>query len=340
MVTHQDEFERGTRKFNMGNKSLNGYEINKLWRNEDGRHFTDVSVASGAGDVHDARGYSACDFDRDGDLDLVIRNYHMDSVMLRNEGVKGHWLEVRPRGTRTNRDGIGARVEIEAGGKKQVRIISAGSGYLMQQPNEAYFGLGDATRVDQLTVTWSNGTVQKFGPVDADRLVKLVEGKDGIEVLESFKQPVLAPIDLGKGDPLLDALVAADIKDLAGNKVDVSKLGDASLLVFWATWCNICRAEFPDIDSMCTTQANAGLKVAAITVMDPQGPPLDKSLAELNPKFPVYTMSRADYDRIFGKEAGVPRTLLVDHGRVSGVFPGKLRPYLVKSYIIEALRAR
>lgn len=340
MVTHQDEFEKGTRKFNMGNKSLNGYEINKLWRNEGGLHFTDISVASGAGDVHDARGFSACDFDRDGDVDLVIRNYHMDSVMLRNEGVKCHWLEVRPRGTKMNRDGIGARVEIEAGGKKQVRIISAGSGYMMQEPNEAYFGLGDATRVDQLTVTWTNETVQKFGPVEADKLVQVVEGKDQVEFLETFKQPVLAPVDLGKCDPLLDALLSADIKDLAGNKVDVSNLGDASLLVFWATWCNVCRGEFPDIEMLRTTQAKAGLTVAAITVMDPQGPALDKSLEELNPKFPVYTMSRADYDRVFGAEAAVPRTLLVDHGRVSGVFPGKIRPYLVKSYIMEALRAR
>jgi thiol-disulfide isomerase/thioredoxin len=340
VVTHQDEFERGTRKFNMGNKSLNGYEIKKLWRNENGRSFTDVSIASGAGDVHDARGFIACDFDRDGDLDFVIRNYHMDSVMLRNEGVKYHWLEVRPRGTLMNRDGIGARVEIEAGGKKQVRIISAGSGYLMQQPNEAYFGLGEATRVDRLTVTWTNGKVQDFGAIDADKLIKVVEGKSDVEYLETFKQPVLAPIDLGKGDPLLEALCAADIRDMEGNKVDVSKLGDASLLTFWATWCNVCRGEFPDLDSLAVTQAKAGLKVAAITVMDPQGPDLKKSCEELKPKFPVYTMSRAEYDRIFGAEAGVPRTLLVDHGRVSGVFPGKLRPYLVKSYIIEALRAR
>ena len=52
------EFQKGERKFQMAGKSLNGYELNKLWRNEGGGRFADVSVATGAGDVHDARGFA------------------------------------------------------------------------------------------------------------------------------------------------------------------------------------------------------------------------------------------------------------------------------------------
>ena len=148
MVAHDQEFKKGERKFNMAGKSLNGYEIKKLWRNDGGGRFTDVSIASGAGDVHDGRGYAACDFDRDGDLDFFLRNYKTDSVYLRNDGVTGHWLVLRPYGTKSNRDAIGARIEVTAGGTTQTRWLTCGSGYLSQQPNEAYFGLGDAARVD------------------------------------------------------------------------------------------------------------------------------------------------------------------------------------------------
>jgi len=340
VVAHKKEFELGERKFNMGGKSLNGYEINKLWRNEDGRRFTDVSVASGAGDVHDARSYAACDFDRDGDLDLFIRNYKTDSVFLRNEGIKGHWLTVRPRGTYSNRDAIGTRIEIIAGGRRQVRWISAGSGYMMQQPNEACFGLGDSTKIDMLTVIWPTGSVQHFGGVDADQHLRVIEGQDSVEVLPTLPQPVLPPVDLGTGDPMMAKLSAADIRDLDGNRVDVTKLGGPVLISFWATWCNVCRGEFPDLNNLAAMHAAAGLKVAGITVLDPQGPELKASLADIKPGFPIYTISRETYDSLFGKDAPVPKAMLLDRGRVAGTFGGKIRPYLVKSYLMEALRSR
>jgi thiol-disulfide isomerase/thioredoxin len=340
VVTHQKEFEAKERKFNMGEKSLNGYEIKKLWRNEDGRHFSDVSIASGAGDLHDARGYIACDFDGDGDLDLFIRNYHQDSVFLRNEGVKNHWLKVKPTATVSNRSAIGARVEIEIAGKRQIRWITAGSGYLMQQPNEAYFGLGSATRVDAITITWPNGNVQKFGGADADTYVRVTEGKEGMEIIPNCKQPVLAPVDLGSDDALFEKLAACDVKDLDGNKVDLGHLPKTTLVAFWATWCNVCRGEFGDIASLAKTQAKAGLDVVSIAVLDPQGPELRKTCEELKPGFKVWTMSREDYDRVFGKDAPVPKTVLLEKGRVSAVFNGKLRPYLVKAYVLDALRAK
>ncbi|KAF0244147.1 MAG: hypothetical protein FD180_2775 [Planctomycetota bacterium] len=340
MVTHQDEFNNKQRKFNMGDKSLNGYEIKKLWRNEDGRHFSDVSIASGAGDLHDARGFSACDFDRDGDLDIFLRNYHQDSVFLRNEGVKNHWLKIKPVGTVSNRAGIGARIEIEIAGKRQIRWITAGSGYLMQQPNEAYFGLGSATRVDGITAIWPNGVTQKFGPADADTYLIVTEGREGMEIIPNCRQPILPPVDLGTGDPLFEALATCDVKDLDGKKIDMGNLEKPTFVTFWATWCNVCRGDFGEINVLSKTQAPAGLDVVGIAVLDPQGPDLRKTCEELKPEFRVWTISRADYDRLFGKEAPVPKAILMERGRVSVVFNGKIRPYLVKSYLIEALRAK
>jgi thiol-disulfide isomerase/thioredoxin len=289
---------------------------------------------------HDGRGFAACDFDRDGDLDIFLRNYHQDSVYLRNEGVKNRWLKVKPVGTVSNRSGIGARIEIEIAGKRQIRWITAGSGYLMQQPNEAYFGLGTATRVDGITVIWPNGATQKFGPADADTYVRLTEGKDGMEILPNFRQSILPPVDEGRGDPLFEALAACDVKDLEGNKVDLGRLAKPTFVTFWATWCNVCRGEFGDIGFLAKTHEQAGLDVAGIAVLDPQGPALRETCEELKPGFKVWTISREDYDRVFGKESAVPKSILLERGRVNGVFNGKLRLHLVKSYIIDALRAK
>ncbi len=325
----------------MAGKSLNGYEINKLWRNEGiGRRWSDVSLATGAGDVHDARGFAACDFDRDGDLDLFIRNYFADSVYLRNEGVTGHWITIRPRGTVSNRDGIGAKIEVEAGGVKQVRMITAGSGYLSQQPNQAYFGLGERTRVDMIRVTWPNGRVQQFGGAEADRHLVLTEGSDGIVEAPAVPQPKLPVVDGTGEDPLYEAILAAGILGPEGTPVDLAGADRPVLVCFWATWCNVCRSEFVDLDRLSRDHIDAGLDVVGVAVMDPQGPDLTKTCEELQPHFPIWTVSRASYDGLYGAGAAVPRTVLIHRGRVVAQFRGKIRPYLVKSYLLEALRGR
>jgi thiol-disulfide isomerase/thioredoxin len=341
VVAHQKEFEAGERKFNMAGKSLNGYEINKLWRNEGGgRRWSDVSLASGAGDVHDARGFAACDFDRDGDLDLFIRNYYMNSVYLRNEGAAGNWITIRPFGTVSNRSAIGTKIEVHAGGRKQVRWITAGSGYLSQHPNQAYFGLGESTRVERIRVTWPNGKVQEFGGAEANRHLALTEGAAGIVETPPATQAVLPVVDVPGVDALAAAIAGAGIVDLEGKPVDLSAQDRPILVNFWATWCNVCRSEFGDLNTLARDHAGAGLDLVGVAVLDPQGPELSKTCAELKPGFPVWTITRESYDRLFGAESAVPRAVLIHRGRVIEEFRGKIRPYLVKSYLLEVLRGR
>jgi thiol-disulfide isomerase/thioredoxin len=338
VVSHDREFRSGERKFNMGEKSLNGYELKKLWRNDGGYRFTDVSVASGAGDVHDARGMAGADFDGDGDIDFFIRNYKQRSVFLRNEGVPGNWLNIRLRGTKSNRDAIGARVTVVSAGRTMIRETTAGTGYLSQLPNEVFFGLGTADSVESVTVRWPCGDVQKFGGASPNRRLLLVEGELAARELETRRQAVFPALDADGTDALAAGVLAADVRDLDGKPVDLRSLGPVSFLSFWATWCNVCRAEFPDLNALSRAHEAAGVRFAAVTVLDEAGPDLRETLAELKPAFPVYTISRRDYDRLFGADAAVPRALLVEGGRVSEVFTGKIRPYLVKSYFISALR--
>ncbi len=196
-VAHIKEYKTGTFYTDefRGDISWNGYEHNVLLRN-DGRgpggslRFTDVGMAAGADDEKDGRGMAIADFDNDGDLDIAINNNPGDSgkeeraraTLLRNNvGERRNWLAVELRGTKSNRDGVGAVVRIEAGGEKQMRFVTAGSGYASQNSARLYFGLNDKTQADVMTVRWPSGLVEKFEGVKARQLLRVTEGK-GIEV--------------------------------------------------------------------------------------------------------------------------------------------------------------
>ena len=148
-------------------------------------------MATGADDIRDGRGMATADFDNDGDLDIVVNNNVGDSgreelaraVLLRNDvGARRGWLAVELRGTDSNPDAVGATVTIESGGTRQLRLVTAGSGYASQQSARLYFGLGEQARVDSLTVRWPRGRVERFENVGARQLVRITEGR-GSETL-------------------------------------------------------------------------------------------------------------------------------------------------------------
>ena len=89
----------------------------------------------------------------------------------------GHWIAIKLVGTKSNRDGIGARVEIVAAGKRQTAERVASSGYLSQNDWRLHFGLGSAATVDQLTVRWPSGRLQTLTNQAADRVITVEEPK-------------------------------------------------------------------------------------------------------------------------------------------------------------------
>jgi hypothetical protein len=87
-----------------------------------------------------------------------------------------HWLEVELTGTKSNRDGLGATIVVEAGGARLLQNHDGKSGYLSHSLLPLYFGLGDAARVDRIVVAWPSGTTQTIeGPIAADRRIEIVE---------------------------------------------------------------------------------------------------------------------------------------------------------------------
>lgn len=159
----------------IGSKSINGYERNVLFWNQGQGQFVDVGFLTGSNRVEDGRGVAISDFDRDGQLDLVIQNRDRAAVLLMGRGASGNWLEVQLEGTESNRDALGAVVVSHHGDRSQARQVSGGSGYLAQSSSVLHFGLGDAEKVERLEIRWPAGHTQVLENVDANQRLSIRE---------------------------------------------------------------------------------------------------------------------------------------------------------------------
>ena len=123
-----------------------------------------------------SRGTAFGDIDNDGDVDIVVSNLKDTPTVLRNDSDStSRWLSVKLVGTHCNRDAIGARVTVVSGGLTQIREVKSGSGYISQNDLRLHFGLGDATRVDTLTVRWLCGKVQTLQDVETNQVLVITE---------------------------------------------------------------------------------------------------------------------------------------------------------------------
>ena len=148
--------------------------------NQGGR-FTERREVLGLDEPLVGRGLAAGDLDRDGDLDLVITQNGDRALVLIAEGeARGRTLGVRLRGTTSNPDGIGARLEVKAGGRTQHRQVFGGGSYLSQGASEQVFGLGGAGQVEELVVRWPSGTVDRLRGIEPGWLV-ITEGDAPVE---------------------------------------------------------------------------------------------------------------------------------------------------------------
>jgi hypothetical protein len=152
-----------------------------------GGQFEDVSRTAGVvvNQRSVARGACFADYDNDGKIDAFVVNLGGQGTLLHNVSTgTGHWIEIWLRGANTptdhsesNRAGIGAMVDIWAGGRHQVAERVASSGYLSQNDGRLHFGLGAADKIDKLVVHWPSGRVQTLTDLKVDRVLTIKEPK-------------------------------------------------------------------------------------------------------------------------------------------------------------------
>lgn len=190
--------------------SFSGFEKDRLFYNVGGR-FEDVGPVLGAGRIEDGRAVVMFDFDRDGDLDILLHNFYRNPfVLLRNESRPGRWVEVRGR--------VGARVRVETARGTLVREIVCGSGYLTGTPPSAFFALGDQ---EPLKVT-VDGVPYEPRPLPRGQPLEV--------------KPAELPRPVRVGDTL-----SFEVADLKGGR---AALPPDSIVYLFHPDCHVCREEF------------------------------------------------------------------------------------------------
>ena len=148
---------------------------NQLLHNIGNGKFEPVADAAW-NEERNSRGLALIDYDNDGDLDVVLTHIDAPPSLLRNDvGNQRNWISIRLEGTTSNRDGIGARLELEIGGRTLTRIVNPYGSFQSQSTSAVHFGLGDAEYIDKLTIYWPSLRTFEYKDLQANRFYTIRE---------------------------------------------------------------------------------------------------------------------------------------------------------------------
>jgi peroxiredoxin len=308
--------------------SWSGNERNCCFLNLGGSgasRFANISAAAGLDLIGDGRALATTDWDQDGDLDLWLTNRTGPRVqMLRNDSSTGHhFLAVRLEGNgrTSNRDAIGARVEVVlseqlSGGRydqenpkskirnpKSIKTLRAGEGYLSQSGKWIHFGLGSATEVEKVIVRWPDGGIQEYTDIVSDRFYRIVQDVEMAQMW-SVRRPAVALTSTSVSAPCAGAqanlalsspmpLPSLNYETFDGEKALLRDLrGRPVVVCLWASWCAPCLVELAELAKRENEIRAAGLEVLALSVDglgDGKTKPGAARQALANSKFPFRT---------------------------------------------------
>jgi hypothetical protein len=162
----------------MRGRSLSGYQHKRVWTNDGAGRFTEVAQDVGARDTHDGRAVALADLSNRGVLDVIVANQRGPLLVYTNTVAPGrHWIAFELEGTVSNRSAIGARVEVQWQGQRQVQQVSGASGFSAQNQRRLHYGIGNATSVDRVVIRWPSGRSETIEGPAVDRLHHVKESK-------------------------------------------------------------------------------------------------------------------------------------------------------------------
>ncbi len=264
--------------------SWNGRERNVFFLNSGEGPFAEISGPLGLDFEDDSRAFALADFDGDGRLEILLKNRTGPQLrMLRNELEPiGNSVTFRLRGTKSNRDAIGAFVTVECGGFKQVKHVEAGCGFLSQHTKDLSFGLGSNTGPVRASIRWPGGLVQDIEGVPVQHHITVTEGNSAWKAQPFAKRrepAVPSPLPVSDSLParyaswLIEPLPAIDFS-LCGPNAARCALKDFAgkplLLVITSGACEASRTQLLQLASATKSFASQHVQIAALNLdLDP-----------------------------------------------------------------------
>jgi len=282
--------------------SWSGREKNCAFLNLGDGTFADASGISGFDFADDGRALAVVDWDGDGDQDVFVTNRNGPRLrFLRNDVPRGGAvLQLAPVGTRSNRDAVGARVEVELeDGTRLVRARRAGEGYLAQSSRWLFFGLGGRA-VSAVRVRWPDGSRETFEGVTAGRF-ELVEGTGRAASRPAASgggaglrpspppEPASPPGAAGARVALVAPVPMPSLESEEGGTLvrrfdapagDGPAAGRATFVALWASWCAPCAAELRALAERAPELAARGLDLVALSADADEDRPAAEALLE------------------------------------------------------------
>ena len=321
--------------------SFSGNERNKAWINS-GDGFVDLSDVSGSDIPNDARAALAHDFDDDGDVDLFVHSIQRERhALFRNDALRpgkdAGFLKLVLRATTSQHEAIGATVIVHGPAGPVAQVLSRGAGFVSCQSPELVFGLGQAAE-GLVEVIWPGGTRESFGELAAGTRARLVEGAGEPEAFGARPRPLPDPPPRGLSVDEGDILSKLAVADAAGRitTLDPVELADGRnlFLVFWASYCDPCIKEIPDLQRI---HEQGKERVCAISLDVPDSIPAAKRRLEGGgARYPAYFLPGTGANVPDGAIAltelvdlermPVPTTLVLSpEGRVESILRGPLK---------------
>jgi len=329
-----------------------GFERNVFYANNRDGTFSDVSGAVGLDFIEDGRAFALADFDHDGRQEVFLKNRNGPQLRLMKNAIQDlpPSIAFRLRGTKSNRDAIGAAVTVETESGSQTRMLQAGSGFLSQHSKEMFFGLGEAKGPVRASIRWPSGLVQNLHDIPLNHRVWVEEGSEKFR-LEPFKPQtplgeLLANATSQTAEPLpttmetwLLAPVAApdfSLPDLTGQERTLAALrGKPVLLEFWTTQSANCHEDLKVFSRVHARWAFEGLQLLSVNVDNPADLHNLRALArERSLSFPILRGSddlagiynllyRYLFDR--HRDLGLPTSFLIDEkGQIVKLYQGSV----------------
>jgi tetratricopeptide (TPR) repeat protein len=261
-------------------RSWSGRERNLCYLNEGNGRFTDISSLVDFDYPSDSRAQAFTDWDGDGDLDVwqANRNAPRLRFLLNQSDGNERFVAFQLSGTDCNRDAIGARVTVTLSqGKRLLRTIRAGEGYLGQSSKLMHFGLpiAGASSDVQVSVRWPGGDIEDFGHVVPGRTYELTQG-GALKLAPRRLSSVLAQAPQATVDSASSARLLPHAKlplpplpyiNSRGLVEDASEAAsEPTLIMLWASWCQPCLAEIRAFSAQAEALAQAKVRVCLVNV--------------------------------------------------------------------------